>query len=267
MGANYLWTCSCHSVQVCVWHTVSRHRQRKGTFLQWTLYFYTHIVCESHTQTLQCFTMHHKLELGCHLCGRESWHGGAHQIFAYVQIFAHLHICVNICICTNICTHTCVWGKVDTVALPGGASAAAWGGGEPGHSLPQDLSWYLFSVFVFVSVFRICLCICILYLSLYLCISTWKCHSICCCTAFAHPDKLSDQWSGVFHCAPSFHFLSATIAMDCLISTHTEYLCNVSSGFVTPEREKPRLFVISAHKDGFVTAAGLVTTTCQLARC
>ena len=49
LGANYLWTCSWHSVQVCVWHTVSRHRPRKGTFFQWTLYFYTHIVCESHT--------------------------------------------------------------------------------------------------------------------------------------------------------------------------------------------------------------------------
>ena len=164
---------------------------------------------------LQCFTMHHKLELGCHLCGRESWHGGTPQIFAYVQIFVFVQIFVNICICANICKYlylckylhiyACVWGKVDTVALPGGASVAAWGGGEPGHSLPQDLSFYLYSVFVFVYLY-------------------WKCHSICCCTS--RQTFWPDQWS-VIRCLPLCSKLSLFKRNHCLISTHTEYLCNV----------------------------------------
>ena len=170
---------------------------------------------------LQCFTMHHKLELGCHLCGRESWHGGTPQIFAYVQIFAYMQICVNICICANICTymHVCE-GKLTRWHSPGEQVPL------PGEEVSQG-----------TPCLRICLCICFLYLSLYL-------YSV---FVFV---------SLYFHLKMPFN----------IISTHTEYLCNVSSGFVTPEREKPRLFVISAHKDGFVTA-GLVTATCQLARC
>ena len=89
------------------------------------------------------------------------WHSPNICICAHICIFAY--ICKYLYLCKYLHIYMCVresWHG----GTPRGSKCRCLG--EPGHSLPQDLSLYLYSGFVFVSVFCICLCICILYLSL-----------------------------------------------------------------------------------------------------
>ena len=67
---------------VCLTHCVTTQTEQRHVLPMdiSTLTLYVRYILKHSSGMLQCFTMHHKLELGCHLCGRESWHGGTPQI-------------------------------------------------------------------------------------------------------------------------------------------------------------------------------------------